>query len=482
MQLNLAYTPIEGAWDLGLYPGELRITGGKVTIGSDCEVVGSFSPGTDYVPSAGSISADVAGRAMIADDFFTTTEMVAGLGGKFAPGCFDETGCTNVFANAAIPTAKLKRDVVGGALITADATGRALIADDTFTTAEFVSGAGGKFAAGCLDTTALSNIIADDAITTAHTASGAGGKFAAGCFNEAGVTNAIADAAIPTAKLKRDTAGNNLLTADATGRALMADDFFTTAEFVSGAGGKFAPGCLDTTALSNVIADDAITTAHTASGAGGKFAAGCFDEAGVTNAIANAAIPTAKLKRDTAGNNLLTADATGRGLMADDFFTTAEFVSGAGGKFAAGCLDETACTNVFASGALPGDKIKDATVTVGKIEVGLALDKTIADPGDSAKAIAVTYNNGVCTMTAGAGAETRTVADPWWSGQTLTLTLGTAGGGTITVAFASAVNQAGNNRVAFTQAADTAIFRSVNIGGSYFWRIIYDNLTVLSTV
>ena len=48
-----------------------------------------------------------------------------------------------------------------------------------------------------------------------------------------------------------------LLTADAAGRAKMADDYFTTAEFVAGAGGKFAPDCIDNTAVQNIFAADA---------------------------------------------------------------------------------------------------------------------------------------------------------------------------------------------------------------------------------
>lgn len=80
------------------------------------------------------------------------------------------------------------------------------IADDAFTAAEFVAGAGGKFATNCLDTTAILNAVADAAFTMATFAPGAGGKFAAGALNQTNADNLLAAKAISASKLVDGTA------------------------------------------------------------------------------------------------------------------------------------------------------------------------------------------------------------------------------------------------------------------------------------
>jgi len=128
------------------------------------------------------ITADPQGRAMVADDFFTTAEMVAGAGGKFTPGAFDTTALANV------------------------------VADDAFTAAQFAAGAGGKFAPNCLDQPNLANLIADDAFTAAEFAAGAGGKFAPNALVAAGVDNLVALDAIGEDRLTAQEASQRLVT------------------------------------------------------------------------------------------------------------------------------------------------------------------------------------------------------------------------------------------------------------------------------
>lgn len=205
------------------------------------------------------------------------------------------------FPNGSVTTA----DLADG-ILSANAAGRAKMADDYFTNAEFVAGAGGKFAPGSLDTTALANVVADDAFTSTEVSTvGAGGKFAAG--------------AITTAA----TAAGGLFAAGSLNTAglanVIADDAFTSTEVSTvGAGGKFAAG--------------AITTAATA--AGGLFAAGALNTAGIANTVA------------------------------DDAFTSAEFAVGAGGKFAANCLaSATEADNFIATGAIGEDRLSAAELT-----------------------------------------------------------------------------------------------------------------------
>ncbi len=64
-------------------------------------------------------------------------------------------------------------------------------------------------------------------------------------------------------------------------------------------------------------------------------------------------------------DGILSADAAGRAKMADDYFTNAQFVAGAGGKFAPSCLDATACANVFANNALTAAKLEAGAAAAG---------------------------------------------------------------------------------------------------------------------
>lgn len=85
-------------------------------------------------------------------------------------------------------------------------------------------------------------------------------------FPEWGLFAMLPQAALQDGILSADAAGlakmaAGFLQASADGRAKFADDFFTAAMFVAGAGGKFAAGCLDTTALLNVLPADAVTNA-----------------------------------------------------------------------------------------------------------------------------------------------------------------------------------------------------------------------------
>jgi len=158
----------------------------------------------------------------------------------------------------------------------------------------------------------------------------------------------------------------------------------------------------------------------------------------------------------------LAASAAGRALLADDYFTTAEFVAGAGGKFAPNCMDGVACANVFPNGAIPVAKVASAP---------FSLETVIADPGDGNPIPVV--SSGTCILTVGAGVETRTVADPGAAGLVIQVQTTVFGIGSLAVVFASDITTVGGeNSVAFTAAGQTFVVVSLDIGAGFKWRVL----------
>lgn len=117
---------------------------------------------------------------------------------------------------------------LGADFFTADATGR------------------GKFQTGLLDAATLLDLVAADALTNAN----CDAFFAANAFAADADSRAIfADGIWTGAKLADDC-----LSADATGRAKIADDFFNAATVLA----KFGTDSIDATAAADIIADNAI--------------------------------------------------------------------------------------------------------------------------------------------------------------------------------------------------------------------------------
>ena len=106
------------------------------------------------------------------------------------------------------------------------------------------------------------------------------------------------------------------------------------------------------------------------------------------------------------------------------------------------------------------------------------LSNIIADPGASG-AIPVIKSGSVSIVSA--GAETRTVADPTFVGQTLNIGLKTDGG-TVTMTSASPVNQTGNNTLAFADVGDHLMLVASEDGADIEWRIVANDGVGLTTV
>ena len=101
----------------------------------------------------------------------------------------------------------------------------------------------------------------------------------------------------------------------------------------------------------------------------------------------------------------------------------------------------------------------------------------IADPGDAA-AIPVdqSYTFGLAI---GAGAETNTLADPSFAGQTLTITVDAIGGGTRAVTVAQAYDQAANTVITFNTSRDSVGLVAVQ-AGALRWQLQYNDGATLS--
>jgi hypothetical protein len=101
-----------------------------------------------------------------------------------------------------------------------------------------------------------------------------------------------------------------------------------------------------------------------------------------------------------------------------------------------------------------------------------------ADPGDGG-AIAVTESSSVALVTA--GAETRTVGNPSFAGQTLALFFETDGGDCV-VTFASGINVAANTVATFANATESLIVQAVvsTTAGGLAWRITHIDGPALS--
>ena len=101
----------------------------------------------------------------------------------------------------------------------------------------------------------------------------------------------------------------------------------------------------------------------------------------------------------------------------------------------------------------------------------------ISDPGD-AGAIAVTASGSVALVTA--GAETRTLADPTFIGQTISLYLKTDGGNCVVTSASDVTNTSGENIMTFADVGDSVILIAIEDGSDLEWRQLQNDGAALS--
>lgn len=104
-------------------------------------------------------------------------------------------------------------------------------------------------------------------------------------------------------------------------------------------------------------------------------------------------------------------------------------------------------------------------------------DYTYADPGDAGE-IKPDRQFANCPLVS-AGAETRTLKDPSFPGQRLTLAMKTDGGD-ITVTADSNINQTGNDTITFNDAGDTVVLEGIEDGSDLEWRVVVNDGASLS--
>ncbi len=134
--------------------------------------------------------------------------------------------------------------------------------------------------------------------------------------------------------------------------------------------------------------------------------------------------------------------------------------------------------NSYEEVAVSGDATLAYTGALTLAASKRGLVNTIADPGD-AGASAVTGPGSVDIVTA--GAETRTLADPTFRGQQISLCMKTDGGDCVITA-ASAINQTGNNTITMNDAGDSLQLVAIQVGNNLRWRVVYNDGCTLSTV
>lgn len=110
--------------------------------------------------------------------------------------------------------------------------------------------------------------------------------------------------------------------------------------------------------------------------------------------------------------------------------------------------------------------------------VGVEL-RDLGDPGDGGNILG---NQSGYVRLVTAGAETRTLDDPTFEGQELLLIFETDGGDCV-ITSDSAVNQAGNNTITFSDAGEFLLLVGARDGaGGYEWRRVAGDGDALSTV
>lgn len=127
-----------------------------------------------------------------------------------------------------------------------------------------------------------------------------------------------------------------------------------------------------------------------------------------------------------------------------------------------------------ASAACTWDQSADALIFSGTAKLRL---QTIADPGNAA-AIPVTNSGSVAITTA--AAETGTLADPTYMGQTLSLFCDTYAVGDRVITAASRINQAGNTIMTFGAVGDFIKLEAITIGGALKWQVVSNDGVALS--
>ena len=105
-----------------------------------------------------------------------------------------------------------------------------------------------------------------------------------------------------------------------------------------------------------------------------------------------------------------------------------------------------------------------------------ASSERIEDPGD-ANSIYCGAWGAICDLVTGSSGQTRTLLQPIKSGTMVVLNLKTDGGGDCVITVTGGYNQAGDTSITLADAGDWVAFYSIDVGGSYYWRVLQEEGT-----
>ena len=126
-----------------------------------------------------------------------------------------------------------------------------------------------------------------------------------------------------------------------------------------------------------------------------------------------------------------------------------------------------------ASASMTWDQTADSLVLAGVAKIKL---QTIAAADGTA--IPVTHSGSFAVTTA--AAETNTLADPTFLGQTLTIFVDTYAVGDRVITAASRINQAGNTIITLGAAEDVIKLEAITVAGALKWQVIANDGAALS--
>lgn len=150
--------------------------------------------------------------------------------------------------------------------------------------------------------------------------------------------------------------------------------------------------------------------------------------------------------------------------------------------------------SIFNSGTVDATlTIKDVSTSRTKVGIGgsatlvcdgsswlLAADVRVAGRITAATGTAIPVTASGSLAVTQNGAETNTLADPMWMGQTISIFVDTDTSGARVVTAANRINQAGNTIITLSDVGDFIKLEAITIAGALRWQVVANDGAVLS--
>jgi len=150
--------------------------------------------------------------------------------------------------------------------------------------------------------------------------------------------------------------------------------------------------------------------------------------------------------------------------------------------------------SIFNSGTVDATlTIKDVSTSRTKVGIGgsatlvcdgsswlLAADVRVANRITAATGTAIPVTASGSLAITQNGAETNTLANPMWMGQTISIFVDTDTSGARVVTAASRINQAGNTIITLSDVGDFIKLEAITIAGALRWQVVANDGAVLS--